>query len=389
MAYRPVPQEDSAADVEEKELVFAGLVGMADPPKGGVREAVDKCRKAGVKVLMITGDHPATAVAVAGQLGILRKGGILTGSEIEAISDEELGNCLEETEVCARTTPEQKLRLVRALKRNGHIVAMTGDGINDAPAVKEANVGIAMGLKGTEVTKGASSLVLTDDNFATIVEALEEGRAVGDNIRSTIRYLLPGNLGEIIAILGSSLTGSPLPLLPSQILFVNLITESIPAMALGAKPPENGALEQPPRKPDSDIVSDSLQNRILVRGILTGLTTFGVFKLVGHDLARARTMAFANLVTSQGFNLLNCQNGNREKNPYLLPTAGAALALTLATLYVPFIRPLFQTVPLGIKDWAILLASSVLINKTEDVYEIVTHPRKNSGRLLSQPLLPT
>jgi Ca2+-transporting ATPase len=389
VAYRPVSEEEMAADVVENKLIFAGLIGMADPVKAGVQEAVAKCRKAGVKVLMITGDHPATAVAVARQLSILHKGGILTGSEIETMNEEDLGKCLEETEICARTTPAQKLRLVRALKRNGHIVAMTGDGINDAPAVKEANVGIAMGLSGTEVTKGASSLVLTDDNFATIVEALEEGRAVGDNIRSTVRYLLPGNLGEMMAILCSSLTGSALPLIPSQILFVNLITESIPAMALGAKPPETGVLEQSPRKPDSSIVSNGLQNRILVRGILTGLTTFGVFKLAGSNLTRARTMAFANLVTSQGFNLLNCQNGNREKNPYLLPTTGASLALTLATLYVPFIRPLFQTVPLGIKDWAILLAAAVLVNKAENAYGIVTHSRRISSRPLSQPLLRT
>ncbi len=390
MAYRPLSAEDDAIDSSaEKDLIFAGLVGMADPPKPGVREAVDKCRRAGVKVIMITGDHSATAMAIAEQLGILHQGSMLSGREIEIMSEDALCDCIEEIEVCARTTPEHKLRIVRALKRKGHVVAMTGDGVNDAPAVKEADVGIAMGLNGTEVTKGAASLVLTDDNFVTIVAALEEGRAVGDNIRDTIRYILPGNLGVILTIIGSSLTGLPLPLIPSQILFVNLITESIPALALGAKPPARGVLDQPPRKPGNSIISNGLQNRILVRGILTGLTSFALFRLAGSDIARARTMAFANLVTSQVFNLLKCQSGNSEKNPYLLPTAGASLALTLATMYLPFIRPLFQTIPLGVKDWAMLTAVSLLINKAEDIWAFIEQPgmATQSGLQIKNPTL--
>jgi len=371
-AYRPLQAVDGTIYSMENDLIFTGLVGMSDPPKPGVKEAVAKCRRAGVKVLMITGDHPSTAMAVAEELDILRNGKLLTGSEIEIMSDEALCNCLEQIEVCARTTPEHKLRIVRALKQNGHIVAMTGDGVNDAPAVKEADVGIAMGLRGTEVTKGASSLILTDDNFATIVAALEEGRAVKSNISKTVRYILPGNLGEILAIMGLSLLGLPSALIPSQILFINLVTESIPAMALGAQPPENDVLEEPPRKPDSSILSNGLQNRIFTRGILTGLTTFGFFTLAGKDLARARTMAFTNLVTSQVFNLLKCQNNSsrqNEKNPYLLPTAAASLALTLATVYIPFLRPLFHTASLGIKDWALLFASSALLNKAEDLVD--------------------
>ena len=385
MAYRPVSAKDDVIDSSvEKDLIFAGLVGMADPPKPGVREAVGKCRQAGVKVLMITGDHATTAMAIAEQLGILNKGNMLSGREIEIMSEDALCDCIEGIEVCARTTPEHKLRIVRALKRKGHIVAMTGDGVNDAPAVKEADVGIAMGLNGTEVTKGAASLILTDDNFATIVAVLEEGRAVGDNIRNTIRHILPGNLGVILAIIGSSLTGLPLPLIPNQILFVNLVTESVPALALGAQPPESGVLNQSPRKPGSSIILNGLQNRILVRGFLTGLTSFALFTLAGNDLARARTMAFVNLVTSQVFNLLKCQNGNGEKNPYLLPTAGASLALTLATLYVPFIRPLFQTVPLGMKDWAALTAVSLLINKAEDMWAFIAQLNSPCDKLTAR-----
>ncbi len=374
MAYRTVSTYDEEIYSTESDLIFTGLIGMADPPKPGVKEAVAKCRRAGVKVLMITGDHPATAMAVAGQLDILRNGKLLTGSEIEIMSEEALCDCLEQIEVCARTTPKHKLRIVRALKRKGHVVAMTGDGVNDAPAVKEADVGIAMGLSGTEVTKGASSLVLTDDNFATIVGALEEGRAVGDNISKTVRYILPGNLGEILAIMGSSLIGLPSPLIPSQILFVNLVTESIPAMALGAQPPENGILDRPPRKPDNSILSNGLQNRIFTRGILTGLTTFGLFTLAGNDINRARTMAFSNLVISQVFNLFKCQSSNtqNEKNPYLLPTAVASLSLTMATVYIPFLRPFFQTIPLGITDWLLLFASSLLMNKADDLVDLIS-----------------
>ncbi|TLN09944.1 HAD family hydrolase, partial [bacterium] len=242
VAYKSIEDGDIPDEELEQDLIFVGLLGMADPPRPGVAEAVAKCRQAGVKVVMVTGDHPATACAIAGQLGLLREGLILTGRELDRMSDGELLSVIDRVDVCSRTTPEHKLRIVKAFKHRGHVVAMTGDGVNDAPAVKEANIGIAMGRKGTDITREAADITLTDDNFATIVTAVEEGRTVGDNIRKSMRYVLAGNFGEVLAIFLAAVSGLPMPLIPSQILWVNLVTESVPAMALGADPPEPGVM---------------------------------------------------------------------------------------------------------------------------------------------------
>lgn len=362
-------------DQIEQDLIFIGMLGMVDPPRAGVYEAIQRCRQAGIKVVMVTGDHPITAATIAGNLGILQDGLVLSGRDIDKMSDGQLSSVIDQVEVCSRTTPEQKLRIVKAFKDRGHVVAMTGDGVNDAPALKEADVGVAMGRKGTDVAREAAGITLTDDNFATIVTAVEEGRTVGDNIRKSIRYVLAGNFGEVLAIFVAAVSGLPLPLVPSQILWVNLVTESIPAMAMGADPPEADVMSRPPIQSNEGILAGGLGSKIVAHSILTGLTTFGVFAgtlMLGGGLVKARTMAFANLVVSQLFNFFDCRKPNnvlpvegKTGNKLMVPSAGASGALLLSAIYVPPMSALFQTVPLGIADWGILLLSTGLVGRID------------------------
>lgn len=252
------PGREISEDLEEN-LIFAGLFGMMDPPRPEVMSAIQKCHKAGVKTVMITGDHKTTALAIARMLRLLPLDGrIMTGGELDEISDLQLEKVADNTYVYARVTPEHKLRIVRALKRRGHVVAMTGDGVNDAPAVKEADIGIAMGKTGTDVTREAASMVLADDNFSTIVTAVEEGRSINDNIRKFIRFLLACNTGEILTMFIAMLVGLPLPLRAIQILWINLVTDGLPAMALGVEPTEKGVMDRPPRHPQEGIFARGL-----------------------------------------------------------------------------------------------------------------------------------
>lgn len=377
VAYRPLSETGMPEDELEQDLIFLGILGMVDPPRPGVYEAVQKCRQAGIKVVMVTGDHPTTATAIAKKLDMLRDGVVLSGYELDKMSDEQLSSIIDRVEVCSRTTPEHKLRIVKAFKNRGHVVAMTGDGVNDAPSLKEADVGIAMGKKGTDVTREAAAITLTDDNFATIVTAVEEGRTVGDNIRKSIRYVLAGNFGEVLAIFIAAVSGMPLPLVPSQILCVNLVTESIPAMAMGADPPDPAVMTRPPRKSDESIISGGLSNAIVTHSVLTGLTTFGIFAgtlMLGGNLAKARTMAFTNLVVSQLFNFFDCRKGSAaaneqgRTNKLMIPSAGASAALLLSAIYVPPLGALFQTVPLGIGDWGILLFMTGLVGRVDNLF---------------------
>ena len=295
VAYKFLPafSEKFTAEDLEKDLIFSGCFGMIDPPRPGVYKAVQKCNKAGVSVVMITGDHRNTAVAIARQLGLLRSDEeVVTGTELDTFSEQELFKRIEGYRVYARVNPEHK-RIVRCLKAKGHIVAMTGDGVNDAPAVKAADIGIAMGLGGTEVTREAASLVLADDNFNTIVAAVEEGRSIYDNIRKFIRFLLGCNLGEILTMFLALLFGLPLPLRPIQILWVNLITDGLPALALGVDPPEGNIMARPPRDSGENIFGRGLWVNILSRGCIIGVTTLIVFSLVylkSADLNYAQSM---------------------------------------------------------------------------------------------------
>lgn len=370
LAYRELPagKEDLTEREVEKDLVFAGLAGMIDPPRSGVCAAVQKCRRAGIKVVMITGDHRLTAQAIAGELGIVKKeDALLTGTELDELDDDTLGSRIEGVSVFARVAPRHKLRIVRALKRNGHVVAMTGDGINDAPAVKEADIGIAMGVAGTDVTREAASIVLTDDNFNTIVAAVEEGRGIYENIRKTIRYLLACNIGEVLVMLLALLAGFPLPLLPIQILWINLVTDGLPAIALGMEPVSREVMHRPPRDPQESVFARGLGLRILGGGLFIGLGTMLLFAAVyqGNQemLARARTVAFNALVFFQLFYALVCRSerfsaGERGffGNPQLVLAVLVSAGLQAAVTQVPLLQAVFHTVSLDRLLWVAILA---------------------------------
>ena len=271
LAYRPVPDGDHAQD-REAELIFAGLVGMIDPPREEVKAAVGRCREAGIRPVMITGDHPATALAIARELGIAADGDrVVSGQELDAMDDAALEAEVVRIPVYARVTAEHKLRVVRAWKSRGEVVAMTGDGVNDAPAVKAADIGIAMGLTGTDVTKEASDMVLTDDNFASIVGAVEEGRGIFDNIQKFIHYLLSSNAAEILLMLFAALAGWPAPLTAVQLLWINLVTDGLPALALGMEPPERDIMRRPPRPPREPVITLQRGLLILFHGFLMAI----------------------------------------------------------------------------------------------------------------------
>lgn len=380
---------DVAPETIERDLVFLGLVAMADPPRPEARRAVATCRRAGIATVMVTGDHPATARAVAEQVGMLSPGDrILSGAELEGMTEERLRELAPSVRVYARASAAHKLRIVRALKARGHVVAMTGDGVNDAPALKEAHIGVAMGLTGTEVSREASAMVLQDDNFATLVAAVAEGRAIYDNIRKFVRYLLSCNVGEVLVMLGATLARLPIPLLPIQMLWVNLVTDGLPALALGVEPAEPDVMNRPPRSPRESIFARGMLRRILGRGLSIGLASLAVFcwgmyapvtsggagglgGVGGHGpaggvLDGARTMAFACLVIAQLVYAFHCRSESRSLlqrspggNPALVGAVAASLAMLLAVIYLPWIAPFFHTVPLDWRQWAVVLAGAL------------------------------
>ncbi|QNO16335.1 calcium-translocating P-type ATPase, SERCA-type [Alkalicella caledoniensis] len=347
----------------ESNMIFVGVCAISDPPRPEVFSAVEKCKRAGIKTVMITGDHKDTATAIARQLKILPEyGKVLTGIDMSSMSFEELKEVVDEVYVYARVLPEHKLKIVKALKAIGHTVAMTGDGINDGPAIKEADIGIAMGITGTEVTKEAASLILTDDNFATIVEAVEEGRSIYDNIRKFIRFLLSCNIGEIMTMLLAMLMGLPLPLKPIQILWVNLATDGLPAMALGLEKAEKGIMERKPRGKNESIFSRGLDFKIFSRGMLIGFITLTMF-IIGYrksmgDIEFARTMAFATLICAQLFHVFDCKSEDKSifeinifSNLYLVFAVLSSSVLMLIVIYLPSLQGVFSTKPLELTDW--------------------------------------
>ena len=372
VAYRQVgkSEADHISEDMERELTFLGLIGMIDPPRPEARQAISVCRQAGIKTVMITGDHPNTAMAIAKELQMFNNDSnrALTGCELDSLSDEELEKVINQTTVYARVSPAHKLRIVKGLKRQGHIVAMTGDGVNDAPAIKEADIGIAMGINGTDVTKEAASMVLADDNFATIVAAVEEGRGIYDNIRKFIRYLLSCNLGEVLTMFIASVVGLPLPLLPVQILWVNLVTDGLPAMALGVDPNDHHIMNRQPRNPRESVFSRGLSRKIIGRGLQISMSTVLVFAAVyfsRNDLAEARTMAFCTLVVTQMFHVFDCRSEVMSvfeiglfKNKYLIAATACSTFMQLLVVYHPFMREIFGTVPLTVVDWMVILCIS-------------------------------
>lgn len=350
-------------------LTFLGVVGLLDPPRAEVARSIQQCHSAGIRTIMVTGDHPDTAAAIARQLGILRPGDhMASGSELEDMRDEDLRALARSTTVYARVSPEFKLRLVEALRQSGEVVAMTGDGLNDAPALNAADIGVAMGISGCDVTKEAADMVLSDDNFATIVAAVEEGRGIYDNIRRVVRYLLTCNVGEVLVMLLAALAGLPLPLLPIQILWVNLATDGLPALALGLEPVHPEVLSRQPRPRSEGIFAQRLGWKISARGTLIGLGTLGIFlaaRLIGLGLGEARTLAFATLVMSQLFHAFDCRSETRSlleigvmTNPYLIGAFLSSIGLLLLAIYLPVGSATFETVRLGIWDWAGVLAVS-------------------------------
>ncbi|WP_166238128.1 calcium-translocating P-type ATPase, SERCA-type [Paenibacillus turpanensis] len=366
LAYREVKSTETVNDAEEAErgLIFAGLTGMIDPPRKEVREAIATCRKAGIKTVMITGDHRTTAEAIAHQLGMIPRGGMtLTGKELAGWTDEELDQRVDDIYVYARVAPEHKLRIVKALQRKGHVVAMTGDGVNDAPAIKASDIGIAMGITGTDVSKEASALVLSDDNFATIVAAIEEGRGIYENIRKFIRYLLASNVGEIMTMFLAMMAGMPLPLVPIQILWVNLVTDGLPAMALGVDQAEKDLMQHKPRGAKENIFARRLGWKIISRGIAIGICTLAAFwiALKEGDLIKAQTVAFCTLVMAQLIHVFDCRSSrsifhrNPLQNKWLVLAVISSLLLMLPVIYVESLQPIFKTTALNLTDWLLVL----------------------------------
>jgi len=343
----------------EQDMVFVGLMGMIDPPRAEVYDAVARCRQAKIRTVMITGDHKITACAIAKDIGIMRGGDlVMTGSEIDAMSQEEFEKQAHKVTVYARVSPGHKLKIVRALKKRGDIVAMTGDGVNDAPAVKEADIGVSMGISGTDVTKQAASIILLDDNFATLVAAVEEGRVVYANIRKFIRYLLSCNIGEVVTMFVGMLMGLPVILLPIQILLVNLATDGLPAIALGLEPGEKETMSQKPRPANDSVFSGGLLGTIAFRGCIIGLTTLMVFislmRSSGGDIALARTGALFTLVMSQLFHVFECKSEihsifqiNPLNNPTLILAVIASVSMILVVVYHPWAQAIFSTIPLN------------------------------------------
>lgn len=370
LAYREIPSgiEISSEEIE-RDLVLVGIVGMIDPPKEGVKEAIATCKGAGIRVVMITGDHELTAQAIAEDIGMLGKNGrVITGVELDKMGDEELGREVETIVVYARTSPQHKVRVLEALAKGGHIVAMTGDGVNDAPAVKRADIGISMGIKGTDVTREASDMVLADDNFATIVGAVEEGRGIYDNIRKFIRLLLSTNLDEILLVAGATLLGLPLPMLPIQILWLNIVSDGLPALALSFDPYEKDIMQRKPRSPKEGIFHGMLLFVLAAAMIafLVQMLLFIYWKNTNFvSLKRIRTMIFTSTVLFELFFVFNCRSEKRSVfriNPFenkgLVLAVALSLLLQLAVIYVPFFQPLFETVSLNASDWLIILAMS-------------------------------
>ncbi|WP_167146933.1 cation-translocating P-type ATPase [Actinomyces sp. ZJ308] len=400
---------DGEADLSdlERDLVLAGVVGIIDPPRPEAAVAVAEAHRAGVRVLMITGDHPATAGRIAADLGIVERGApVLTGRELEAMDDDALSRAVADTSVYARVAPEHKMRIVHALKSQGHTVSMTGDGVNDAPALRAADIGVAMGITGTQVTKEAATMVLADDNFATIVDAVREGRRIFDNIKKFLRFLLSSNMGEVLTVFGGvvlsgviglsghSESGVVLPLLATQILWINLVTDSGPALAMGVDPSVEDVMARPPRKPTDRVVDGAMWSGVLLVGAVMAFSTLATldFFLPGglietslstDDLDTARTAAFSTLVLAQLFNTFNSRSETVSAfshllvNKWLWGAIGLTLVLQVAVVEVPFLQAAFSTTSLDPAHWAVVIVMASLVLWVDEL-------RKLTSRLMSR-----
>jgi len=386
VAFKPQQTTPSSykADEAEKGLVFVGMIGIMDPPRAEVGEAVRECRTAGIRPVMITGDHPLTAKHIAHELGISSHGRILTGQELAGMSVEELESVCEEIQIYARVSPEHKLKIIEAFQRRGHVVAMTGDGVNDAPALRKADIGIAMGLAGTDVSKEAADIVLLDDNFSTIVAAIKEGRVIYDNIRKFIKYLLTTNSGELWTMLAAPLLGMPLPLLPIQILWINLISDGIPALALSSEPPEKDVMKRAPVKPGQNIFSQGLGAHVLWVGIVMAAVCLGA----GYFYWRAGNPAWQTIVLtvmcfSQLGHVMAIRCGKHSffkssffSNKPLLFAVLLTAALQLMVVYIEFLQTFFKTTSLSLAEMTICLFLGTVVFFSVELEKWVTRIRR-------------
>jgi Ca2+-transporting ATPase len=367
--WKTLPEDVTPQNVE-KDLIILGLVGMMDPPREEAIEAVAACRTAGIEPVMITGDHPITATAIARRIGIIESDGksVITGKMLEQLPFEEFEDRVEHIRVYARVAPEQKLKIIKALQDKGQFVAMTGDGVNDAPALKKADIGVSMGITGTDVAKEASHMILLDDNFATIVRSVKEGRKIFDNIRKFIRYTMTSNSGEIWTIFLAPFLGLPIPLLPIHILWINLVTDGLPGLALAAEPAEKDIMKRPPRHPQESIFTGMWMEIIWVGLLMGAVSIFTQAWAIRSGIGHWQTMVFTVLCLSQMGNVLALRS---EKEALFTqgfftnrPLVGAfvlTLLLQLATIYVPFLNPIFKTQPLSPAELATTLGLSTIV----------------------------
>jgi len=383
LAFKKLSKEDSL-ETSEKEMVFSGLTGMIDPPRPEVKEAILVCEKAGIKPVMITGDHKVTAIAVAKELGLMKNDRALTGQEIDKMSDTELNDIVEGAQVYARISPAHKLRIVDAFMKKGHVVAMTGDGVNDAPALKKADIGVAMGITGTDVSKEASDMILTDDNFASIVSAVEEGRSIFENIRKYLVFLLSGNMGTVFAMIISLAIYNDFPLVAVQILFINLIMDGFVAIALGVEPPEPSLMEKPPRNLKEGILNTSSLLYIFGIGLWIAMATMGVYiwarlsPLV--DDGQAMSMFFTALIIARLFNGLNCRSPKESifrtglaGNKWLMGSFLLSTVLTVMILYLPVFHIPFGTKPLTLFQWIVISGSASTVLIVIEIKKLIKH----------------
>ncbi|MHB1161359.1 MAG: cation-translocating P-type ATPase [Chloroflexota bacterium] len=388
VAYLPLgtPRRTPTEDEIEREMVFLGMVGMIDPPRPEVAVAVEKCRAAGIRPVMITGDHPLTARAIGSELGMVGPGDrMVTGAELEAMGGAGLAEIVDQVAVYARVSPEHKLKIVDALQQKHQVVAMTGDGVNDAPALKKADIGVAMGITGTDVSKEAADMVLLDDNFATIVSAVEEGRVLYDNIRKFIRYLLTTNVGEIITMFVAILVGMPLPVVPIQILWINLVTDGLPAIALGFEKGEPGVMKRKPRDSRESVFAGDLGGHVLRMGTVIGLGTLAVMAWAlwqGRPEEEARTMAFTTLALFQLWHVMALRSETQLlpqvglfSNPLLLWAVVVTFVLQLAVVYLPPLQAIFDTVPLSLGELALCVGVSSLGYSLVEAQKLLSRSR--------------
>ena len=403
VAYRPAPAGSPAGAGEEMEhaLTFAGVVGIIDPPRDEAKVAIGQAHRAGIRVVMITGDHPRTAARIAAELGIIEPGHpTISGVEIDRLDDDAFREAVRNTSVYARVAPEHKLRIVDALQADGNIVAMTGDGVNDAPALKTADIGVAMGITGTDVTKEAAKMILADDNFATIVAAVEEGRGIFSNIRKFLRYLLSSNAGEVLTMLlgviGAGVVGLrdlggevAVPLLATQILWINLLTDTAPALAMGVDPPPDDVMARPPRRMTDRVIDREMRAGVIFVGFVMAVVTLlaldiglpgGLVEGSG-TLSEARTLAFTTLVLAQLFNCFNARSDRVSAfhhlftNPLLWGAITLSLLLQVAVVYVPFLNDAFDTTPLGAGDWVLCAALASMVLWADEARKLATRRR--------------